>query len=172
MLTSEQNQTLTRVGPGTAMGEVMRRYWVPALLSWELAEPDCPHRRVSLFWGRNEEDGLRCVYHGWKFDVNGQCVDMPSEPETSSFKDRVRVTAYPTYETGGVVWAYMGPAEKKPEPPLYEWTQVPPEQRGLSKVWEECNWLQAMEGGIDSSHSNFLHGGRPPGMRYDDNDAR
>jgi len=201
MLTSEQNQTLTRVGPGTAMGDVMRRYWIPALLSWELAEPDCPpvevrllgeelvafratdgtaalidaacpHRRVNLFWGRNEENGLRCVYHGWKFDATGQCVDMPSEPTSSNFKDRVRVTAYPTYEAGGVVWAYMGPAEKKPEPPLYEGTQVPPEQRGLSKVWEECNWLQAMEGGIDSSHSNFLHGGRPPGLRYDENDPR
>jgi phenylpropionate dioxygenase-like ring-hydroxylating dioxygenase large terminal subunit len=201
MLTTEQNQTLTRIGPGTAMGEVMRRYWVPALLSWELSEPDCPpvevrllgeelvafratdgtpalidaacpHRRVNLFWGRNEENGLRCVYHGWKFDATGQCVDMPSEPATSNFKERVRVTAYPTYETGGVVWAYMGPADKKPAPPLYEWTQVPPEQRGLSKVWEECNWLQAMEGGIDSSHSNFLHGGRPPGLRYDESDAR
>jgi phenylpropionate dioxygenase-like ring-hydroxylating dioxygenase large terminal subunit len=164
----------------------MRRYWIPALLSWELAEPDCPpvevrllgeelvafrttdgtaalidaacpHRRVNLFWGRNEENGLRCVYHGWKFDATGQCVDMPSEPASSNFKDRVRVTAYPTYETGGVVWAYMGPAEKKPEPPLYEWTQVPPEQRGLSKVWEECNWLQSMEGGIDAGHAPILH---------------
>jgi phenylpropionate dioxygenase-like ring-hydroxylating dioxygenase large terminal subunit len=97
---------------------------------------------------------------------------MPSEPEASNFKDRVRVTAYPTCEAGGVVWAYMGPAERRPEPPLFEWTQVPPEQRGLTKVWEECNWLQAMEGGIDSSHSNFLHGGRPPGLRYDETDAR
>jgi phenylpropionate dioxygenase-like ring-hydroxylating dioxygenase large terminal subunit len=201
MLTSEQNETLTRVGPGTAAGRLMRRYWVPALLSWELAEPDCPpvevrllgedlvafratdgsvglvsaycaHRRVSLFWGRNEENGLRCVYHGWKFDVAGACVDMPSEPATSNFKERVRIPAYPTYEAGGVVWAYMGPPEKQPAPPLFEWTQVPAAQRGLSKVWEECNWLQALEGGIDSSHSNFLHGGRPPGLRYDDNDPR
>ncbi len=201
MLTSEQNEKLTRVGPGTPMGDVMRRYWIPALLSWELAEPDCPpievrllgeelvafrdtdgtvglvsafcaHRRVSLFWGRNEEHGLRCVYHGWKFDAAGQCVDMPSEPAESNFKDRVRIPAYPTYEAGGVVWAYMGPAEKQPAPPLFEWTQVPPEQRALSKVWEECNWLQALEGGIDTSHSNFLHGGRPPGKRYDDNDPR
>ncbi len=201
MLTHQQNETLTRVGPGTQMGEVMRRYWIPALLSWELAEPDCPpievrlmgedlvafratdgtvglvdaycaHRRVSLFWGRNEEQGLRCVYHGWKFDAAGNCVDMPSEPAASNFKDRVKIPAYPTYEAGGVVWAYMGPKEKQPAPPLFEWTQVPPAQRGLSKVVEECNWLQALEGGIDSSHSNFLHGGRPPGMRYDESDAR
>jgi phenylpropionate dioxygenase-like ring-hydroxylating dioxygenase large terminal subunit len=201
MLTAEQNDKLTRVGAGTPMGNLMRRYWIPALLCWELPDPDCPpvevrllgedlvafratdgsvglvdaycaHRRVSLFWGRNEENGIRCVYHGWKFDAGGQCVDMPSEPASSNFKDRVRIPAYPTYEAGGVVWAYMGPPEKQPAPPLFEWTQVPPEQRGLSKVREECNWLQAMEGGIDSSHSNFLHAGRPPGLRYDDNDAR
>jgi phthalate 4,5-dioxygenase oxygenase subunit len=201
MLTNEQNETLTRVGPGTPMGNLMRHYWIPVLLSWELGEPDCPplevrllgedlaafrdtdgrvglvsaycaHRRASLFWGRNEENGLRCVYHGWKFDLTGRCVDMPSEPAASNFKDKVRILAYPTYEAGGVVWAYMGPADKQPAPPLYEWTQVPPEQRGLSKVWEECNWLQCLEGGIDSSHSNFLHSGRPPGFRYDDNDPR
>ena len=201
MLTASQNDALTRVGAETPMGRLMRRYWVPALLSWEVAEPDgppvevrllgedlvafratdgrvglvdaaCPHRRVSLFWGRNEEDGLRCVYHGWKFDVTGQCVDMPSEPQRSNFKDRVRVTAYPTYEAGGVVWAYLGPAEKKPPAPLFPWTQAAPERRALSKVIEECNWLQCLEGGIDTVHVNFLHGGRPPGQRYDDNDAR
>jgi phenylpropionate dioxygenase-like ring-hydroxylating dioxygenase large terminal subunit len=183
------------------MGGLMRRYWVPAVLSWELPEADCPplevrllgedlvafrasdgvvglvsaycaHRRASLFWGRNEEQGIRCVYHGWKFDVDGRCVDMPSEPAASNFKDRVRIPAYPTYEAGGVVWAYMGPPDKRPAPPLFEWTQVPAEQRGMSKVWQENNWLQALEGGIDTVHSNFLHGGRPPGLRYDDNDAR
>src|SRR5687768_15938494 len=201
MLTTEQNQTLTRIGPGTAMGEVMRRYWVPALLSWELAEPDCPpvevrllgeelvafrasdgtaalidaacpHRRVNLFWGRNEENGLRCVYHGWKFDCEGKCVDMPSEPAESNFKDKVRIPAYPTYEVGGVVWCYMGPPEKKPAPPLFSWTQVPAERRSMSKVWQQCNWLQALEGGIDNVHSTFLHSGRPPGMKFDESSPR
>src|SRR6266545_3162774 len=118
MLTQQQNEMLTRVGPGTPMGEVMRRYWIPALLSW----------------ARNEENGIRCVYHGWKFDVAGRCADMPSEPATSNFKDRVQIPAYATYEVGGVVWAYMGPAAKKPAPPLFEWTQVPPSHRGMSKV--------------------------------------
>jgi phenylpropionate dioxygenase-like ring-hydroxylating dioxygenase large terminal subunit len=174
------------------MGELMRRYWVPALLSWEVPEPDsppvtvkllgeelvgfrqtdghvgvvgarCAHRRAHLFWGRNEENGIRCVYHGWKFDCEGACVDMPSEPAESNFKDKVRIPAYPTHEVGGVVWAYMGPAEKRPAPPLFEWTQVPATHRSMSKVIQESNWLQALEGGIDSVHTNFLHGGRPPG---------
>ena len=201
MLTREQNETLTRVGPGTRMGELMRRYWVPAFLSWELPTQDCPpielrllgedlvafratdgqvgvvsaycaHRRVSLFWGRNEEQGIRCVYHGWKFDLDGQCTDMPSEPAESNFKDRVRIPAYPAYEAGGVVWCYMGPAELKPALPDFAWTRVAPEKRSLSKVVQECNWLQALEGGIDTVHSNFLHQGRPPGLRYDTKDAR
>jgi phenylpropionate dioxygenase-like ring-hydroxylating dioxygenase large terminal subunit len=132
----------------------------------------CAHRRASLFWGRNEENGLRCVYHGWKFDVVGRCVDMPSEPVASNFKDRVQIPAYPTTEAGGVVWAYMGPLALKPPPPLFPWTQAPPERRAMSKVWQECNWLQALEGGIDTVHVNFLHGGRPPGKRYDESDAR
>ncbi|HLF76794.1 MAG TPA: Rieske 2Fe-2S domain-containing protein [Dehalococcoidia bacterium] len=201
MLTSTQNDTLTHVGPKTPVGNLMRRFWVPALLSWELAEPDCPpleirvlgedlvafratdgtvglverycaHRRASLFWGRNEENGLRCVYHGWKFDASGACVEMASEPADSNFKDRVRIQAYPTYEVGGVVWAYMGPADHRPPLPHFPWTQVPPQRRALSKVWQECNWLQCLEGGIDTVHVNFLHGGRPPGQRYDDRDAR
>ena len=197
MLTVDQNELLTRVGPGPPMGELMRRYWAPALLSWEVAEPDsppvtikllgeelvafrqtdgrvglvgarCAHRRAHLFWGRNEENGLRCVYHGWKFDCEGRCVDMPSEPEESNFKDKVRIPAYPTYEAGGVVWAYMGPPEKQPVPPLFAWTQFGPERRAMSKVWQQCNWLQALEGGIDTVHSNFLHGGKPPGVAQDD----
>ena len=201
MLTHEQNEKLTRVGPGTAMGNLMRRYWVPALLSWEVPQPDsppvevrllgenlvafrdtqgvvglvsayCAHRRVSLFWGRNEESGIRCVYHGWKFDTEGRCVDMPSEPAASNFKDKVTIPAYPTYEAGGVVWAYMGPKDKRPEPPLFEWTQVDASHRALSKVLQETNWLQALEGGIDTVHSNFLHGGRPPGLKYDTTTAR
>jgi phenylpropionate dioxygenase-like ring-hydroxylating dioxygenase large terminal subunit len=183
------------------MGELMRRYWVPAILSWEIAEPDsppvtikllgeelvafrdtsgkvgvvgarCAHRRAHLFWGRNEENGLRCVYHGWKFDCEGRCIDMPSEPAESNFKDKVRIPAYPTFEVAGLVYCYMGPPEKKPAPPLFDWNQVPEDQRHLTKVWEECNWLQALEGGIDTVHSNFLHFGRPPGLRYDENSAR
>src|SRR6187401_3535876 len=147
-------EQLTRVGTGTVMGDLMRQYWIPALASKELVadgEPRrlvllgeklmafrdssgragvmdhrCPHRLASLFFGRNEQDGIRCVYHGWKFDVTGRCVDMPSESAASTFKDRVRITAYPTYEGGGVVWAYMGPAELQPDPPRFEWAQVPP----------------------------------------------
>ena len=190
MLMPEDNATLTQVSRGTPMGEMMRRYWVPALLSWELPEPDCPpvevrllgenlvafrqtdgrvgivdercaHRGASLFWGRNEEQGIRCVYHGWKFNLEGQCVDMPSEPEATNFKDKVTIRAYPAMETGGVVWAYMGPRDRQPPPPLFEWTQAPETHRGLSKVFQESNWLQALEGGIDTVHSNFLHYGRP-----------
>jgi phenylpropionate dioxygenase-like ring-hydroxylating dioxygenase large terminal subunit len=178
------------------MGEVMRRYWAPALLSFEIAEPDsppviikllgeelvafrdtdgkvgivgarCAHRRAHMFWGRNEECGLRCVYHGWKFDVNGVCTDMPSEPSESNFKDKVKIPAYPTFERGGIIYCYMGPAERQPPPPLFDWTSVPDEQRRVTKVWQECNWLQALEGGIDTCHSTFLHDGKPPGVPYD-----
>src|SRR5499426_2313601 len=146
MLTKEENDLLTRVGSGTPMGEVMRRYWLPALLSEELPQPDCPpkrvkllgedlvafrdtegrvglldefcpHRLASLFLGRNEENGLRCVYHGWKFDVAGSCVDMPNEPAENNFKDKIRTKSYPTMEQGGVIWTYMGPPEKRPESP-------------------------------------------------------
>lgn len=201
MLTKEQNEMLTRVGPGTPLGGLMRRYWVPAIFAWEIAEPDsppveirvlgedlvafrdtngqvglldprCAHRGANLFFGRNEECGLRCVYHGWKYDAEGRCVDMPSEPAQSNFKNKVRIKAYPTFEVAGLVFVYMGPAEKKPEPPLFAWTQVPPERRAMSKVREQCNWMQALEGGIDNVHSTFLHGGKPPGQRYDDGDPR
>lgn len=186
MLTHEQNETLTRVGPGTPMGTLMRRYWIPFLLSWELPETDCPpvevrllgedlvafrdtsgriglvgaacaHRRANLFWGRVEEHGIRCVYHGWKFDAMGRCTDMPSEPEATNFKDKVHIPAYPVVEMGGVAWAYMGPAEKRPADPSFEWTRMPDSHVGISRVWQECNWMQALEGGIDSSHTNFLH---------------
>jgi phenylpropionate dioxygenase-like ring-hydroxylating dioxygenase large terminal subunit len=186
MLTREENELVTRTGPGTPMGEVMRRYWIPALLSWELPEPDCPpvrvqllgerlvafrdtqgriglldefcpHRRVSLWLGRNEESGLRCIYHGWKFDVEGRCVDQMNEPEECSFAHKVRTTAYPTVELGGIIWAYMGPRHKMPPLPQFEWTQVPESHRHVSKVIEECNWLQALEGGIDTSHAPILH---------------
>ena len=186
MLSIQHNETITRVGPGTPMGEVMRRYWIPVLLDWELPGPDCDpvrlkvlgellvafrdtsgrigiladacaHRRVSLYFGRNEENGLRCVYHGWKYDVTGQCVDMPSEPETSNFKSKVKTPAYPTVEAGNVIWAYFGPKDRVPPPPHFEWTSVPDTHRGVTKVLQESNWLQALEGGIDTSHSSFLH---------------
>src|SRR5437773_6775855 len=146
----EENELLCRVGPGTLMGELMRQYWIPALISEELPERDgapyrvrllgedlvafrdtngqvglmaanCPHRGASLFFGRNEECGIRCVYHGWKFDVTGQCVDMPNEPAESDFKQKVRAVAYPAAEYGGFVWIYMGPPEKQPPLPNYHW---------------------------------------------------
>ena len=186
MLTPEQNERVTRIGPGTPMGTVFRRYWIPAALSSELPEADgapirirllgedliafrdtggnvglvdayCPHRRAPMFFGRNEECGLRCVYHGWKFDRNGTCVDMPSEPPDSLFKTKVTIGAYPTYEAGGAIWTYMGPREKQPPYPDYEWMRAPVPQRHVSKTQEGCNWLQGLEGGIDSAHSSFLH---------------
>jgi len=186
MLTHEENELITRIGPDTPMGTTMRRYWIPALLAWELPEPDCPpvrvkllgedlvafrdtegrvglldeycpHRRASLFFGRNEECGLRCVYHGWKFDVSGRCVDMMNEPEELSFKQKIRQPAYPTVEMGGLIWAYMGPPDLMPPLPKFAWTQSPPTHRHVSKVIEECNWLQALEGGIDTSHAPILH---------------
>jgi len=185
-ITKEMNERLTRVGPGTPMGEVFRRYWLPACLSEELPEPDgppirlrllgedlvafrdtagdiglvdayCAHRKAPLFYGRNEECGLRCVYHGWKYDVTGACVDMPSEPPYSKFRLRVSIKAYPTYEAGGVVWCYMGPQERMPPPPDYEWLRAPDTHRRVSKTGEECNFLQGIEGGIDTAHSSFAH---------------
>src|SRR5499427_6543545 len=186
MLKREENELITRVGPGTPMGNTMRRYWMPALLSSEVPQPDsdpvrvrllgedliafrdtngtvgliqnnCPHRGASLFFGRNEEAGIRCVYHGWKFDADGTCVDMPNEPAESDFKHKVTATAYPTEEAGGVIWVYFGPADKRPPLPRPEWTLVPPEQRVVSRYIQENNWVQGLEGGIDSSHVSFLH---------------
>ncbi len=187
MLSREENELLTRTGPDTPMGQLLRRFWVPVLLAEELPEPDCPpvrlrilgedlvafkdtmgrigvldaycpHRRAHLFWGRNEECGLRCVYHGWKFDVEGNCVDMPNEPPESRFKEKVKQTAYPAREWGGVIWAYMGPRElMPPEPPQLEWARVPASHRLLTKRLQQSNWAQAVEGGIDSSHVSFLH---------------
>jgi phthalate 4,5-dioxygenase oxygenase subunit len=122
-----------------------------------LLEEFCPHRRVSLFFGRNEECGLRCVYHGWKFDVSGACVDMMNEPPENDFKHKVRLTAYPTCELGNIVWAYLGPAERMPPAPRFAWTQAPETHRHVTKVIQECNWLQGLEGGIDTSHAPIMH---------------
>jgi phenylpropionate dioxygenase-like ring-hydroxylating dioxygenase large terminal subunit len=186
MLKHEENELITRVGPGTAMGNTLRRYWMPALLASELPHADsdpvrvrlvgedliafrdtngaiglvqnnCPHRGASLFFGRNEEAGLRCVYHGWKFDVDGNCVDMPNEPAESDFKHKVKAVTYPTAEKAGLVWAYLGPPETRPVVPDLEWMRAPEGYAWVSKTFEACNWVQAMEGGLDTSHSSFLH---------------
>jgi phthalate 4,5-dioxygenase oxygenase subunit len=188
MLRNDQNDLLTQTGPETAMGRMFRSYWFPALLAEELPENECPpvrvkllserliafrdtegryglmdefcaHRGISLWFGRNEECGLRCPYHGWKYDVTGQCVDMPNEPEHSAFANKVKLQSYPLVERGGVLWTYMGPPESQPPLPEYEFATVPAAQTYTSKRWQESNWLQAMEGGIDSSHVSFLHRG-------------
>jgi phenylpropionate dioxygenase-like ring-hydroxylating dioxygenase large terminal subunit len=188
MLSTSDNELLCRVGPGTPMGDLMRQYWIPAVRSDELPAPDCPpvrirllgedliafrdtssntglfanacpHRGASLFFGRNEEDGLRCVYHGWKFDVSGACVDMPSEPAESNFKNKVRVRAYPTYERGGIVWAYMGPREKAPDLPQFEANMLPDGQYSMYTIFQECNYMQGWEGEMDTVHQAFLHYG-------------
>jgi phenylpropionate dioxygenase-like ring-hydroxylating dioxygenase large terminal subunit len=186
MLSAEQNEYITRVGPGTPMGTLMREYWVPAMLSSELPSPDCPpvrvmllgerligfrdttgdvglvanlcpHRGASLFYARNAEHGLRCVYHGWKFDVAGHCVDMPSEPPDSNFKNKVRAKAYPCLERGGVIWAYLGPREEPPPLPDLEANQL--ESSSAVAYSRNCNWLQGLEGDIDTAHIGFLHFG-------------
>ena len=186
MLSIEDNALLTATTHGTAMGDFLRRFWVPFLLSDELPKPDCPpirvrllsenlvafrdtdgrvgllaercpHRRASLFFGRNEESGLRCIYHGWKFNVEGQCLDMPSEPATSNYMEKIRQTAYPVSEGGGLVWAYLGPDSHVPAMPDFSWLNVPLPHVHVTKRLERTNWVQGLEGGIDSAHSNFLH---------------
>ncbi len=188
MLSPADNALLCGTGPGTPMGELMRRYWVPFLYSSELPVPDappvrvkllserllafrdsdgriglidefCAHRGVSLWFGRNEERGLRCPYHGWKYDVTGQCTDVPSEPVESGYCAKIKLTSYPCFEKGGVIWTYMGPPEVQPAYPAFEWLDLPASHRYLKKRHQECNWLQAMEGGIDSSHVSWLHSG-------------
>ena len=163
MLSTEENELLCRTDRGTPMGEFCRRFWTPVLLSEELPQPDCaplqvkiygeelvafrdtsgrvgllkefcPHRRASLFYGRNEDNGLRCIYHGWKFDIDGKCVDMISEPADSNFASKVSVLSYPTQEAGGFIWAYMGPPELKPPMPDLEYLKVPESHRQATKV--------------------------------------
>jgi phenylpropionate dioxygenase-like ring-hydroxylating dioxygenase large terminal subunit len=186
MLRAAENEFITQTGSGTPMGDLFRRYWTPALLAEELPANDCPpvrvklfserlvalrdsrgryglidefcpHRGVSLWFGRNEECGLRCPYHGWKFDVTGQCIEVPSEPEESGFVKKIKVRSYPLVERGGVLWTHMGTPDHTPPLPEWEFAMVPAEQRFVSKRFQECNWLQAMEGGIDSSHVSWLH---------------
>ncbi|MGH2366185.1 MAG: Rieske 2Fe-2S domain-containing protein [Chloroflexota bacterium] len=191
MLSVEENELISRVGLGTPMGNLMREYWVPAMLSSEVvADGDpvrilllgqrliafrdntgavglladaCPHRGASLFFGRNEECGLRCVYHGWKFDVTGACVDMPNEPAESNFKHKVRATAYPCQERGGVVWTYMGGRGAPPPLPAIEANCAP--DSSVRAFKQDCNWLQVLEGDIDTVHASFLHAG---GVRPED----
>ncbi len=185
MLSREDNELLTRTGPGTAMGGLIRQYWIPVVESREL-EPGgrvkrvmllgerlivfrgrsgragligefCPHRGASFYYGRVEENGMRCAYHGWKFGLDGQCQEMPSEPPESSFASKVTQTAYPCLEKGGVIWAYMGPSSPPPPLPELEFTLLPEGHTFISRRVQDCNWFQAMEGGIDSSHISFLH---------------
>ena len=184
----EQNELLTQTGPGTLMGALFRRHWLPVLLAEELPEPDCPpvrvtimserllafrdsegrpgligefcaHRGVSLWFGRNEQGGIRCAYHGWKYDVTGQCIEVPSEPAEKGFCNKIRLQSYPLVELGGALWAYMGPSEHRPPLPQFEFAVSPAERRFVSKKLQESNYLQAVEGAIDSSHTSFLHRG-------------
>ncbi len=182
----EDHELLSRTGPGTAMGNLLRRYWMPALLSRELEmdgaplrvrllgedliafrdsenrvgllEEHCAHRGASLYFGKNGESGLRCWYHGWKYDIDGNCLDQPNEPPAARFCDRVKQPAYPCVEKNGVIWTYMGPADLKPAFPELEWTLVPEGHYYASKRLQDCHWQQGMEGDLDSSHLNFLHG--------------
>ncbi|HEY4266117.1 MAG TPA: Rieske 2Fe-2S domain-containing protein, partial [Micropepsaceae bacterium] len=186
MLSKDDNERLTRTGPGTPMGDVFRRYWLPVLLASELSQPDgaplrvrllgedlvafrdtggkvglvdayCPHRRAPMFLGRNEQCGLRCVYHGWKFDTDGQCLEMPTEPKASAYKDKVRIKSYRVWEGGGMIWAYMGPTAAMPAPPDMELTRAPDTHRFVSRTVQDCNYLQALEGGLDSAHATIMH---------------
>jgi phthalate 4,5-dioxygenase len=199
MLSTAENEILTRVGPGTPMGNYLRQYWLPAMMSAELPAPDsppvrirllsenliafratsgkvgviqnaCPHRGASLFFGRNEEEGLRCVYHGWKFDVAGQCIDMPSEPAESNFKTKIKANAYPTQERGGLIWVYMGPREVAPPLPELNANMQPEGHYHIGAYSSECNWMQSLEGDFDTSHVSFLHQGstRPEDVRQPD----
>jgi phenylpropionate dioxygenase-like ring-hydroxylating dioxygenase large terminal subunit len=187
MTTAVEGELLTRVGPGTPMGKLMREYWVPVVLSSELVadapptrlmllgeklvafrdsrgrvgilDQRCPHRCASLFLGRNEKEGLRCAYHGWKFDVAGNCLDMPNVPPAKAFPDKVKAKAYPAVERNGLVWCYMGGREEAPPLPCFEAAMLPPDECNLFMVQRACNWLQALEGDIDTSHFSFLHMG-------------
>ena len=186
MMSSADNEVLVRTSAGTPMGEYFRRYWLPFALSRELPEPDgapirvkvmgeelvafrdtngrvglieprCAHRGTNLFFGRNEECGLRCVHHGWKYDVDGKCVDMPNVPPGASMQDRVSIKAYPTREFGEMIWAYLGPQETAPEVPQLEHGLLPASHRYVTKRLQQCNWAQSMDGALDTAHFSFLH---------------
>lgn len=186
MMKKADHELLARTGPGTPMGKLLRRYWVPAALSEELPEPDClparvrllsedliafrdsegrvgllgeacSHRGANLYLARSEGGALRCPYHGWAYDVCGNCVDMPNEPTASTFKQKVHHLAYPCVERNGVIWTYMGPREKQPPFPELEYMLVPQDQMYVSKRLQECHWTQGMDGDMDATHVPFLH---------------
>ena len=174
MSKQKDSEDLVRVGPGTVMGDMMRQYWIPAAMSSELERDGapmrlmllgerliafrdssgrvgvmdhrCPHRCASLFLGRNEENGIRCVYHGWKYDAEGNCVDMPNAPPKQDFKHKVRAKAYKTTERNGLIWVYMGARKEAPPLPAIEASMLPEAELQISFVQRECNWLQALEG--------------------------
>lgn len=184
MTTAEENKLLTETGPGTPGGKLMRRYWQPIAKSGELPEGSapvpirimsedlvmfrddqgrvglvqrkCPHRRADLSYGRIEDGGLRCLYHGWLYNVHGKCLQTPAEPDDSNLKDGVPMTAYPCVEVSGLIFTYMGEGEP-PVFPDYEFLKYNELQRNLTKTYLDCNWLQALEGNIDPSHLSYLH---------------
>ncbi len=200
MISEAENELLTRVGRKTPMGKFMRQFWIPACLSSEL-EADgpqirlmllgekliafrdtagrvgimdhlCPHRLASLFLGRNEDHGIRCAYHGWKFDVNGNCLDQPNLPDKNKYPAGVKAKAYKTTERGGIVFVYMGErAEAPPFPEIEAAVTTNPDDRNIALTHRECNWLQALEGDIDTSHLGFLHAGCVDPSKMDPNDA-
>jgi phenylpropionate dioxygenase-like ring-hydroxylating dioxygenase large terminal subunit len=186
MLSSADNELLTRTGAGTPMGDYFRRFWQPVALSRELAvdgapirvqvmgecllafrdtqgrvglvEPQCAHRGANLFFGRNEEGGLRCIYHGWKYDVTGKCVELPNVLPGSAYHDKISIKAYPTREFGEMVWAYLGPTDRMPgNIPQLEVGLLPPSHRYVTKRLQQCNWAHSMEGALDTAHFSFLH---------------
>jgi len=186
VLTPEENKLVTEIGPDTPMGDLFRRFWIPVFHARELTDPDgapartrllgehivgfrdtsgrlgileaaCPHRGVDLSYGVNEDNGLRCARCGWKFDVEGNCLEMPMEPDEEELKKTIKAVAFGVQEWGGLIWAYMGPKEESPERPEFEWGQLPEDHRYISKFVQECNYLQGLEGGIDSSRISFLY---------------
>ena len=187
MSIKQDNIDMTRVGPGTVMGNFMREYWIPAAKSSELGNDGtpmrlmllgeklvafrdssgrvgvmdhlCPHRCASLVLGRNEENGIRCIYHGWKFDVDGNCVEMPSVAPSQDFKEKVKAKAYKAVDRNGIIWVYMGPRKQPPPLPKIEATLLLESEVDISFTQRDCNWLQALEGDIDTSHFGFLHAG-------------
>jgi phthalate 4,5-dioxygenase oxygenase subunit len=184
-LTREQNELLTRVGPDTPMGRLFRQYWIPMLFPEELTREKpqkrvrllgedlvafrtrsgqvglvgefCSHRLASLYFGRVEGEAIRCLYHGWLYGTNGTCLEQGNLPPEHQFTQDIKHPGYRCVEHGGVIWAYMGPNEELPPLPEFEWALVPLDQRGIDKVFLECNYLQAMEGGIDPTHVMWLH---------------
>lgn len=197
MMTAEENELLCRVEGAAPMGQLMRRHWLPICMSEEVGEAEgtplrarllgedlvvfrdskgrlgvlgehCPHRGASLAFGRNEECGLRCLYHGWKFDVEGKVVDMSCEPDGGSrMRDHIRHKSYPVREGGGFVWIYMGASAEMPDFAPPAWAPTPQTRISIVKIHTPCNWAQVLEGSIDSAHSSSLHSTNMPAMQVD-----